>query len=123
MMTAQIIQESLKTTVFGMGLVLSTLFVLSLILDLMKVFLAKKTDAKNEEYIAENEEEVLDDETEPEANNFEDDTQLVAVIAAALAEYLQSPVSSIKVGKIRKIHEKTPVWGLESRIYNINNRL
>jgi len=42
MMTAQIIQESLKTTVFGMGLVLSTLFVLSLILDLMKVFLAKK---------------------------------------------------------------------------------
>ena len=37
MTTAQILQESIRTTIFGMGLVLGTLFVLSLILDLMRV--------------------------------------------------------------------------------------
>jgi len=122
MTTAQIIQESIITTVFGMGLVLSTLYVLSLILDLMKSIFAPKTEVKKNEYVAENEEQTLEI-AETDVIEKEDDTQLVAVITAAIAQYLQSPVSSIKIGKIRKIHEKIPIWGLESRIYNINNRL
>ena len=122
MTTSQVIQESIITTVFGMGLVLSTLYVLSLILDLMKLIFAPKTGVKKNEYVAENEERTLEI-AETDVIEKEDDTQLVAVITAAIAQYLQSPVSSIKIGKIRKIHEKIPIWGLESRIYNINNRL
>jgi len=122
MTTAQIIQESIITTVFGMGLVLSTLYVLSLILDLMKSIFAPKTEVKKNEYVAENEEQTLEI-AETDVIEQENDTQIVAVITAAIAQYLQSPVSSIKIGKIRKIHEKTPIWGIESRIYNINNRL
>jgi len=122
MTTAQAIQESLKTTVFGMGLVLLTLYILSLILDIMKVIFAPKTKAKKDENVAKSEEEILE-ETDAYAADAEDDTQLVAVITAAIAQYLQRPVSTIKVGTIRKIHEKTPIWGIESRIYNINNKL
>lgn len=118
MTTAEILQESISTTVFGMGLVLVTLYVLSLILDLMRVIFAPKTKVEKKEVLTEKE-EIIETNTTDE----EDDTQLVAVISAALAHYLQSPVSSIKIGSIRKIHEKTPLWGLESRIYNINNKL
>lgn len=117
-MTAEVLQESIRTTLFGMGLVLGTLFILSLVLDLMRVIFAPKTKVEKKEVLTEKE-EIIETNTTDE----EDDTQLVAVISAALAHYLQSPVSSIKIGSIRKIHEKTPLWGLESRIYNINNKL
>lgn len=117
-MTAEVLQESIRTTLFGMGLVLGTLFILSLVLDLMRVIFAPKTKVEKKEVLTEKE-EIIETNTTDE----EDDTQLVAVISAALAHYLQSPVSSIKIGSIRKIHEKTPIWGLESRIYNINNKL
>lgn len=118
MTTAEILQESISTTLFGMGLVLGTLFILSLVLDLMRVIFAPKTKVEKKEVLTEKE-EIIETNTTDE----EDDTQLVAVISAALAHYLQSPVSSIKIGSIRKIHEKTPIWGLESRLYNINNKL
>jgi len=119
MTTAEILQESISTTVFGMGLVLVTLYVLSLILDLMRVIFAPKTKVEKKEVLTEKEETIETNTTDEE----EDDTQLVAVISAAIAHYLQSPISNIKIGSIIKIHEKTPIWGLESRLYNINNNL
>lgn len=121
MTTAQILQEAIETTIFGMGLVLVTLYILSLILDLMRVIFAPSSKVKKND-IADNE-DLPSEKSNTMATDSEDDTQLVAVISAALAHYLQSPVSSIKIGSIRKIHEKTPIWGLESRIYNINNKL
>jgi len=122
MTTAQVFQESLRTTIFGMGLVLGTLYILSLILDLMRVVFEPRSNVKKNESVVANE---TIEQTQPEDKTMdsEDDTQLVAVITAALAKYLQTPISTIKVGTIRKIHEKTPIWGMESRIYNINNKL
>ena len=40
----------------------------------------------------------------------EDDTQIVAVIAAALSQYMDTSVGAFKIGSIRRIHKKTPVW-------------
>lgn len=122
MTTAQVFQESVRTTIFGMGLVLGTLFILSLILDFMRIIFAPRLNVKKNEAV------VADDtmvqiQTENITTDSDDDTQLIAVITAALANYLQAPISTIKVGTIRKIHEKTPIWGMESRIYNINNKL
>ncbi|MGI6424730.1 MAG: OadG family protein [Tepidanaerobacteraceae bacterium] len=121
MTTAQILQESIRTTIFGIGLVLGTLFVLSLILDLMRVIFVPTSDEKKNNLIVGNDQSI--EKTRTNVTDNEDDTQLIAVISAALAQYLQSPISSIKIGSIRKIHEKTPIWGIESRIYNINNKL
>jgi len=117
MTTAQVFQESLKTSLFGMGLVLGTLYVLSLILDLMRVIFAptKKNNTA-----------VTKDQTINQTQTHEktqDDTQLIAVITAAISEYIGKPITQIKIGAIRKIHEKTPIWGMASRIYNINNKL
>jgi len=121
MTTSQIIRESINTTVFGMGLVLVTLYILSLILDLMRIIFNPRSKVKkNEDEI---EEDSIDQTLEKSETNSEEDSQLIAVISAALAAHLQTPLSTIKIGKIRKIHEKTPIWGIESRIYNINNKL
>ncbi|HQA60500.1 MAG: OadG family protein [Tepidanaerobacteraceae bacterium] len=122
MTTAQVFQESIRTTIFGMGLVLLTLFVLSLILDLMRIIFAPRVNIKKNEAI-EAGDTAAKIQTENITSDSKDDTQLIAVITAALAAYLDTPISSIKVGTIRKIHEKTPIWGMESRIYNINNKL
>lgn len=121
MTTAQILQESLKTTLLGMGLVLGTLYILSLILDLTKIIFAPSSNGKRNEALSEREQIIEEGKTD--VTEAQDNTQLIAVIAAALAQYLQTPVSNIKIGSIRKIHEKTPIWGMESRIYNINNKL
>jgi len=122
MITVQVFQESLKTTIFGMGLVLGTLFILSLILDLMRIIFQPRLNVnKNDAVVADD--TMVQIQTENKTADSEDDTRLIAVITAALAQYLQTPISTIKVGTIRKIHEKTPIWGMESRIYNINNKL
>jgi sodium pump decarboxylase gamma subunit len=122
MTTAQIFQESLKTTIFCMGLVLVTLYLLSLILELMRVVFAPRTN------LTKNKTEPKAHTTEQSINHLQttdakDDTQLIAVITAAISEYMGKPITHIKIGAIRKIHEKTPIWGMESRIYNINNKL
>ena len=46
MTTAQVFQESIRTAIFGMGLVLGTLFILSLALDLMRIIFDPKSKVK-----------------------------------------------------------------------------
>ena len=104
MTTAQIFQESLRTSIFGMGLVLTTLYVLSLILDIMRVVFTPRTTVKKNEAVT------------------KDDTELIAVITTALSEYMRTPITNIKIGSIRQIHTKTPIWGMASRMHNINNK-
>jgi sodium pump decarboxylase gamma subunit len=118
MTTAQIFQESLKTSLFGMGLVLGTLYLLSLILDLMRIVFAP-TQKKNNTAVTQDQ-TINQTQTHEET---QDDSELIAVITAAISEYMGQPISNIKIGAIRKIHEKTPIWGMATRIYNINNKL
>ncbi|KXG76532.1 hypothetical protein AN618_15630 [Fervidicola ferrireducens] len=115
--------ESLKTGLLGMGITLISLYILSLLLDLMKVIFYKKEKeenkvGKNEQEVANNfdirEKAVLEEKEESEAVE-EGEEQLVAVITAALAAYLGKSADQIKIGFIRRIHERTSAWGMESR--------
>jgi hypothetical protein len=148
---AKELAESLKTGLLGMGITLISLYVLSIILDLMKVIFYKKTASKgiigradgptviflkkekeenkvgkNEQKVANNfdirEKAVLEEKEEPEAVE-EGEEQLVAVITAALAAYLGKPQDMIKIGFIRRIHERTPAWGIESRLNPLEHPL
>jgi sodium pump decarboxylase gamma subunit len=107
--------ESLKTGFLGMGITLISLYVLSLLLDFMRVIFYKPADKKKVETLpARNKEEITPQERKEEENE-EDEEELVAVITAALSAYLKKPVDQIKIGFIRRIHERTPAWGMESR--------
>lgn len=108
---------ALRTTVMGMGIVILTLYVLSLILNLMKyIFHPDKKDNKavsksTNQFL----ETIQEDKSKEEAANIEDE-QIIAVICAALTSYLERPISPLQIGTIRKIHTKTPVWGMASRL-------
>ena len=111
----QIFQEALKTAMFGMTLVLGTLFLLSFILDSFRVIFAPKTKTP---------EPAKEEIKEPKVNvDAEDDLELIAVITAALSAYLEKDIYDIKVNSIRQIHAKTPAWGAFSRKRQVSNKL
>lgn len=115
MSTGEILQEAFRVIVLGMGTVLITLYVLSLVLDIMERILVKPTVKPEPPSVVEVGEESEDDVTQNE--------ELVAVITAALSKYLDKPIYSFKVGSIRQLHRTTPNWGMASRVNNINNKL
>ena len=121
MTTAQVFQESIRTAIFGMGLVLGTLFILSLALDLMRIIFDPKSKVKkNEAVIVENTVEQI--QTESETIDSEDNAQLIAVITAALATYLGTPITSVKVVRYERYTKKPPygVWNHEYTISTTN---
>jgi len=129
---AQKLIESLKTTLLGMGIVIGTLYILSLILDLMRYIFyrpqqeVKKNEISNEINVVSN--TIEDDQPNMmsdsiEIDDQENDLELVAVISAALSSYLKVPVSQIKIGSIRQIHKTTPAWGMAARYEISNNRI
>lgn len=109
---AQDLMESLKTGLLGMGIVMVALYSLSLILDLMRyIFYPQARQVKKNEKTGEPVEEIK----QPEPPHEQDNRELVAVITAALSEYLQKPITHIRIGSIRQIHKTTPEWGRAAR--------
>ena len=131
MTTLQIITESLKTTLFGMGLVILTLYVLSIILQLSRIVfypaaslkrakisqIEASAEVKEENFV----DEVIDGKTQSE--NLQDDSELIAIITAAVAAYLETSTINLKVNSIRQIHQKSPVWAVTSRIENTRSHI
>lgn len=112
---------ALRTTTMGMGIVILTLYVLSLILNFMKCIFhpednkngkKAKTSLKLPKQSLKTD---YKDKSEEEVESV-DDEQIVAVICAALTSYLERPISSVHIGAIRKIHTNTPIWGMASRL-------
>lgn len=115
---AKDLAESLKTGLLGMGITLLSLYVLSLILDLMKVIFYRAENKRKAEATTDEatvnlpsfKEEVENQDVEG------DKEELIAVITAALAAYLKKPQEQIRIGFIRRIKPRTSVWGMESRL-------
>lgn len=129
MTTLQIITESLKTTLFGMGLVILTLYVLSIILQLSRIVFYPATSVKRAkisgaEALVEVKEESFVNEVigdEDQSDNLQDNSELIAIITAAVAAYLETSTVNLKVNSIRQIHQKSPIWAVTSRIENTRN--
>ncbi|HHY04321.1 MAG TPA: OadG family protein [Thermoanaerobacterales bacterium] len=106
--------ESGRACVLGMGIVFVTLYVLSIILDFMKYIFYHDDKAVE---VKKNEQDVVAEKADVQETDVqEDDTQIVAVIAAALSQYMDTSVGAFKIGSIRRIHKKTPVWGIAARM-------
>jgi sodium pump decarboxylase gamma subunit len=110
--------ESLKTGLLGMGIVIAALYFLSLILDLMRLIFypGEKQPKKNEPAPQETTGSRQPQQEPAETTEKQDEGELVAVIAAALSQYMNVPVTNIKIGSIRQIHRTTPVWGMAARM-------
>jgi sodium pump decarboxylase gamma subunit len=109
--------ESLKTGLLGMGIVMAALYFLSLILDLMRIiFYPGAKQLKKNEPVPQETTGSPQPQKPAETTEKQDDGELVAVIAAALSQYMNVPATNIKIGSIRQIHRTTPVWGMAARM-------
>jgi len=52
----------------------------------------------------------------------EDDEELVAVISAAIAASLNTPIHNIVVTNIVRVNDSTPSWGVAGRTEQMNSR-
>jgi len=109
---------SLQVTLFGLIVVFFALGILYVCINIMHMLLnsstkkkpqaAAPTPVKVEEPPAVEEEELVDD------------TELVAVITAAIAATLQTSTHNIIVRNITRQPEGTPAWGKLGRMENVN---
>lgn len=107
------ISETLIVTVFSMAIVFATLIVISFVLDGFKVAFHK--DNKKKETI------VTKPEPTQEIVEEENSEELIAVIAAAIAASMNTPIDNIHIKNITRVSQSTPVWGRMGRQEQIYN--
>lgn len=108
--------EAITVTIFSMGLVFLVLFAINLILDGFKIqsereqkALAKK-EAKDKP--VQEEQPVVKEQSQ------EDESEIIAVITAALVANLKTSKDKLIIKSIRQIQD--PTWAQTGRIENMN---
>lgn len=113
--------QSLMVTVFSMVIVFLTLLIISYLIEGLKSFSQKdkaEETVKNIESIkTEKKQEII------EEDEYSNDEELVAVIAAAIAANMGVDVSNVKIKSIKRVYQNTSVWSKVGREEQIFNRL
>lgn len=102
----------LGLTFLGMGVVFLVLLVVSFSLDGLRLFCSRLPERQ-----------FLKEKPVPRETAEEDDSELVAVIAAAVAAYTESPMEGLRVRSIRKLPGNRCLWGSAGRQAQMQERL
>lgn len=114
---------SLSVMVLGLGAAFAGLALLIIFVELMHKLVNKmgeNNDSSSIEAISENAENVVQNNN---INIEEDDSELIAVIAAAVAAALNRSTHDIIVRSVRRIQSHSPVWNRTGRQEQIRTRL
>lgn len=115
------LSEALNVTLFSMAIVFVTLIVISFILTGFKSMFYKddkKTPVKKEvpqvgdNMVVDSVEEIIDN-----------DDEIVAVIAAAIAAGTGEAIENINIRNIKRTNQSSPVWAMAGRQEGIQNNL
>ena len=98
--------EAVTVTLFSMGIVFICLIAISYLIDLMRITLNKKR--KEEEKVKEPKAEEVPIQTVDMAG--EDDTELAAVITAAISALTGTKTSGIKIRNIKRLPDTDTAW-------------
>lgn len=112
--------DSLIVTVFSMVIVFISLLIISFIIDALKAVSTKNDKEVNVEKSINTE---LEKEEVLNISEDEDESEIVAVIAAAIAASTGIDVSDLKINSIKRIPQMGPVWSKVGRQEQIYNRL
>lgn len=107
--------ESLGVTVFSMVLVFVTLLTISYLIDLLRITLSKKDKKKNANKKTELAPATQVANTKPSVA-IEDDTEVIAVIAAAIAAISESSHKGLIVRNIKKLPDNDSTWSRTGKI-------
>lgn len=108
---------SMQVTLLGMGIVFMGLATLYFSIVIMQKVLNKSTPDK---VIQPKHDSVVEEDVIEETV---DDTELVAVITAAVAANLNTSTHNIIVRNITRISDQTPSWAQMGRVDQISNKL
>lgn len=107
--------EGLKVTGIGLLIVFSVLAVLMFTLVLMeKIFYKKEFNVQAEQKVSE--------EIKQEPVKREDNTELIAVLTAAVAASLNTSTYNLKIKSFRRIGNSAPAWNRAGMNEVINTR-
>lgn len=115
--------EGLIVTVLGMLVVFLGLIFLMVIIQVMEKVLYRRSGNKAD--IKVSKVEPAEETKEVEANNpkQQDDLELVAVIAAAIASSMGIQPDDLVIKNIVRLPETAPVWSVAGRLDQMNRRL
>ncbi|SCY99718.1 OadG family protein [Alkaliphilus peptidifermentans] len=108
---------SLQVTLLGVFIVFIALMMLYFIIRIMDKLVNKPVKAKQQTQAIETQPVVVETIEEDTI----DDTELVAVITAAVAASLQTSTHNIVVRNIVRTNDVTPAWGKLGRMQQLNN--
>lgn len=119
------INQALVVTVFSMLIVFATLYIISLILSGFKSAFykdkSKKKEKPKENINLEQKKNV--NRAEKVEDKTEEETEIVAVITAALAQSLSVLPADIRIKAISRIPQTAPVWAVAGRQKQVSNKL
>lgn len=115
------IGDSLIITVFSMIVVFTGLIVLAVLISALKGMGKEKKTIINEINVVKNNEIV--EKVVEEKDEYVNDDELVAVIAAAVASSLGVGISSVNIRSIRRAQQNIPVWAAVSRQEQVYRKL
>ena len=118
MTLAEALSEGLKTTVVGITIVFAVLLILMFVMMLMKVIFYKpaKTASAPKTPGAE------PAKAEVAADASIDETELVAVLTAAVAACLNTSTYNLNIKSYRRINDHSPAWNKAGRRDVIDSR-
>ena len=102
--------DSLIITLFSMAIVFVTLFILSLLIDFLRISVNKSDSNKESNKTNNHETKVVERESEPIVEENMDDEELVAVISAAIAASLGVTIPEVNIKSIKRVSQTNPLW-------------
>jgi sodium pump decarboxylase gamma subunit len=110
----------LITTILGMGITFTALIILQFIISWMDKILNKSSPKPEKEAIP-----AIPTEkpTAVEPVSSQDDSELVAVIATAIAMKMRTSVGNIVIKNIERVEDHSPAWNRAGIIEQMNSRV
>ncbi len=117
--TGEKIMGSLQVTMLGIAIVFIALLVLYIVIRVMEATIGKPVVSHQVKC----KEQSVELEYSEESNEEIDNTELVAVITAALSATLNTTTCNIVVKNIRRINDESPAWAKAGRTEQIGSML
>lgn len=121
------ISASIQVTVLGLVIVFASLAILYFAIVFMEKLISKPQKATEMVESKPSIDETVDLDYEKSVSGSEEDTayntELIAVITAAIAASLHVSTQDVVIRSIRRVRDTTPIWAKMGRIEQINNML
>lgn len=122
MTLAEALAEGLSTTVIGLVIVFGVLLILMAILMLMKVVFYKDPSKADTNVKTEAAAPVAEVKSETAVADDMDESELVAVLTAAIAASLNTSTYNLKIKSFKRVGNSSPAWNKAGLNDVINSR-